>query len=416
MMFRTTILSAASLIAPALAFAGAADWPQWMGPQRDGLSPESGLLQSWPAGGPPLLWKATGLGGGFSTVSVVGDRIFTAGDQQDANYVLALSRADGRVLWTAKLGKAGAPGWGGFAGPRGTPTVDGDLLYGVGQYGQVACLETATGKEVWRKDFSGDFGGERPEWGFSASPLVDGDRVILAPGGKQGALAALNKKTGALLWRSESLADPIHYSSPIVRDIGGVRQYIQLTAAHVAGIAADDGRLLWKHARRGQTAVIPTPLHAEGHVYVASGYGIGCNLFQVTAAGGQFAVTEVYKNKVMVNHHGGVIKVGAHVYGFSDGKGWTCQDFKTGEAVWQEKSKLGKGSLVYADGRFYLRQEDRQGTVVLLEATPKAYREHGRFDPPDRSKKHSWPHPVVVGGKLYLRDQDVLLCYDVKAK
>jgi hypothetical protein len=191
--------------------------------------------------------------------------------------------------------------------------------------------------------------------------------------------------------------------------------YIQVAGDCVVGVAAADGKLLWRAVRNGSTAVIPTPIEHEGFVYVTSGYGNGCNLFEVTATGGKFAVREVYANKVMVNHHGGVVKVGDFIYGYSDSKGWTCQDFKTGVAKWQEKEKLGKGSLVFADGRFYLRTEDKS-TVTLIEASPLGYKEHGRFTPPDLSGKETWPHPVVANGRLYLRDQDVLLCYDVQGK
>lgn len=391
------------------------DWPQWRGPDRDGISKETGLLKQWPAEGPPLVWKATGLGSGYSSVAVVGERIYTTGDRADANYVVALNRADGKVIWSAKLGaKSGAPGWGGFAGPRATPTVDGNLVFAVDQWGEMACFDTAAGKEIWRKNFVTDFGGARPEWGFSESPLVEGDRVLVTPGGSKGAIVALDKKTGALVWQSREFTDAAHYSSLIVVNWGGARQVIQLTADSVAGVAVADGKLLWRAVRKGRTAVIPTPLFDAGLVYVTSGYGVGCNLFKVSAAAGKFSVAKVYENKVLQNHHGGVIKVGDYVYGHSDGRGWICQDFKTGEAKWQEKSKLGKGSIVFADGRFYLRQEDKQGTVALIEASPEGYKELGRFDQPDRSNKNSWPHPVVAGGKLYLRDQDILLCYDVK--
>jgi outer membrane protein assembly factor BamB len=238
----------------------------------------------------------------------------------------------------------------------------------------------------------------------------------VTPGGSQGAVVALNKKTGDVLWQSKEFTDAAHYSSLVPVEIGGVRQYIALTPTSVAGVSAADGKLLWKAARKGQVAVIPTPIYSDGFVYVTSGYGAGCSLFKVSADGGKFSVEQVYSKKVMVNHHGGVVKVGEYIYGYSDGKGWTCQDFKTGDAKWQDKEKLGKGSILYADGRLYLRQEDKKGTVALIEASPEGYREHGRFDQPDRSNKNSWPHPVVAGGKLYLRDQDVLLCYDVKGK
>jgi len=405
----------ALLLVAGLGSLAADDWPQWRGPNRDGISKETGLLKEWPANGPRLVWKAAGLGGGYSTVAVVGERIYTTGDRPDANYLVALNRADGKILWSAKLGgKAGAPGWGGFAGPRATPTVDGDLVFAVDQWGEMACFNAGDGKELWRKNFTTDFGGARPEWGFSESPLVDGDRVMVTPGGPKGAIVALDKKTGAMIWQSREFTDAAHYSSLILVNWGGVRQVIQLTADSVAGVAVADGKLLWRAVRKGRTAVIPTPIFDSGLVYVTSGYGVGCNLFKVTEAGGKFSVEQLYENKVMQNHHGGAIKIGDYVYGHSDGRGWTCQDFKTGEVKWQEKSKLGKGSLVFADGRFYLRQEDKQGTVALIEASPEGYKELGRFDQPDRSSKNSWPHPVVAGGRLYLRDQDILLCYDVK--
>lgn len=394
----------------------AADWPIFRGPNHDDISTETGLLKAWPAGGPPLAWKATGIGEGYTGVSVVKDRVYTAGDNKDSCYVYALNLADGKQVWAAKLGKSGAPGWGGFAGPRATPTIDGDLLFIVDQWGEMVCLDIKDGKEKWRKNFTDDFGGARPEWGFSESPLVDGDNVIVTPGGPKGAIVALKKDTGALVWQSKEFTDPAHYSSLVPVELGGARQYVQLTEKSVVGVAAKDGKVLWVTPRKGATAVIPTPIVKDNLVYVTSGYGIGCNLFKVTPADGKFGVEQVYANKVMVNHHGGVILVKDDVYGYSDSKGWTCQNLKTGEAKWQDKDKLGKGSLVCADGMFILRQEDKKGTIALIEASPEGYKEHGRFDQPDRSSKNSWPHPVVAYGKLFIRDQDVLLCYDLKAK
>jgi outer membrane protein assembly factor BamB len=337
------------------------------------------------------------------------------GDKGENSFVIALNRKDGKAEWATKLGRAGAPGWGGYAGPRSTPTVDGNLVFAVGQWGEVLCLDTS-GKELWRKDLTKDFGAKLPEWGYTESPLVDGNNVILTPGGPQGAIVAMNKKTGKVVWQSKEFKDAAQYSSLIAVQINGVRQYIQLTDASVAGIAPADGKLLWRAPRRGATAVIPTPIYFDNFVYVTSGYGIGCNLFKVTKSSGEFSAEQVYANKVMVDHHGGVIRIGENVYGHSDGKGWTCQALKTGAPVWQEKQKLGKGSIAYADGRFYLRSEEKKGTVALIEASPEGYKEHGRFDQPDRSEKESWAHPVIAGGKLYLRDQDLLLCYDLKAK
>jgi outer membrane protein assembly factor BamB len=417
-MRRCTGLALSALLIQSLCPSLAAtlgDWPQWRGPNRDGLSVETGLLKEWPKEGPPLLWLATGLGVGYSGVSVVGQRVFTMGERGDANYALALNRSDGKILWSAKVGKAGAPGWGGFAGPRATPTFDDGFVFALGQYGEVICVEAEEGKEVWRRHLTADFGGPLPEWGFSESPLVDGDQVVLTPGGPRGTLVALNKKTGDLIWQCREWTDNAHYSSITLADIEGVRQFIQLTDASVAGVAPKDGKLLWKAARKGAIAVIPTPVCADGQVYVTSGYDIGCNLFKV-AKGSEFSASQVYANKVMINHHGGVVKLGDYVYGHSDGKGWTCQTFKSGEAVWQEKAKLGKGSVLYAEGHLYCREEAEKGVVALVQAIPSGFVEKSRFTPPGRSRKKSWPHPVIAGGQLYLRDQDVLACYDVRAK
>jgi outer membrane protein assembly factor BamB len=411
----TLNLAVAPAALAANASAKAGDWPQWRGPDRDDVSKETGLLKDWPKGGPPLAWKATGLGKGYSTVSIVGDRIFTIGDGDNSSQVVCLNRKDGKILWTSPLGKSGAVGWGDYDGTRSTPATDGTLVFAVGQWGEFACYQASDGKEVWRKELIKDFGAPRPEWGFAESPLLDGEKVLMTPGGPQGAIVALNKKTGAVLWRSTEFKDPAHYSSIVKATIAGVPQYIQLTEQSLAAVAPDTGKLLWRTPRRGATAVIPTPIVVDDFVYVTSGYGTGCNLFKLTK-GAAFAVEQVYANKVMANHHGGVIRVGDYIYGHSDGKGWTCQAWKTGNAAWQEKSKLGKGSIAYADGRFYLREEEGKGTVALIEATPAGYKEHGRFDPPDRSEKNSWAHPVIAGGKLYLRDQDVLLCYNVAGR
>jgi outer membrane protein assembly factor BamB len=386
------------------------DWPQWRGPNRDGISADTGLLQEWPNDGPPLAWTATGLGRGYSGVAAANGKIYTAGDGPDSSFVRALD-LQGKPLWSARLGKPGDRG--GYAGPRCTPTVDGALVYMLGQFGDLVCVEAATGKERWRKSLPKEFGGEVGGWGYSESPLVDGQKVICTPGGAKGALLALDKNSGATLWRTKDFTDSAEYASPIVVTTSGVRQYVQLTGRSVVGVAADDGRLLWRADRRGSTAVVPTPIFHDDQVYVTSGYGIGCQLFKISRPGDKFTARQVYANKNMVNHHGGVVRIGEHLYGYSDGKGWVCQDFKTGEIVWRNES-VGKGSIACADGRLYLRSERGKGRITLVEASSKGYKEVGRFDQPQRSKENSWPHPVITGGKLYLRDQDVLLCYEVK--
>ncbi len=390
----------------------AADWPQWRGPARDGISLETGLLAKLPAAGPKLVWKSTGLGSGYSSVAVVGDRIYTAGESPESSFVFALDATSGKQLWATKLGKPGAPGWGGFAGPRATPTFADGSLYTIDQWGELVCFAAADGNELWRKHLEQDLGGKRPEWGFSESPLVDGDHVLVTPGGSKGAIVALDRKTGRSIWQTTGFTDPAHYSSLVLATIGGVKQYIQLTAENVVGVSVK-GEVLWKAPRKGKTAVIPTPVVKDNLVYVTSGYGSGCNLFKINSTGQKFSAEQVYENKMMINHHGGVILLGDHVYGYCDGKGWTCQELNTGEAKWQDKT-LGKGSLVYADGKFFLRQEDKQCPVAMIKASPEAYAELGRFDQPERSGKQGWPHPVIANGKLFLRDQDVLLCFNIK--
>jgi outer membrane protein assembly factor BamB len=296
-----------------------ADWPQWRGPNRDGISTEAGLLKRWPAGGPPLAWKIKGIGAGYSGVSVAGGRIYTMGDSTDTSFIFALNEADGKQVWAAKVGKIG--GGEGYPGPRCTPAIDDGLVFALGQFGDLVCVDAATGEARWRKHLVSDFGGRMmSDWGYSESPLVDGDRLICTPGGPRGTMIALNKKTGAELWRTKDLKDSASYSSIVPVEIGGVRQYIQLTDANVVGVAAEDGKVLWRARRSGRVAVIPTPVYHDNHVYVTSGYGVGCNLFRVTAAGGQFKASQVYANTVMANHHGGVILLGGHTYGFSEGK------------------------------------------------------------------------------------------------
>ena len=393
-----------------------ADWPQFRGPDRNDISQETGLLKAWPAGGPKLAWRTTGLGGGLSGVSVAAGRVYTMGEDAERCYVRALDETTGRLLWSAKVGAIG--GGQQYHGPRCTPSVDGNLLFALGQFGDLVCVEWATGKEVWRVNLEKDLGGKmKSGWGYSESPLVDGDQVICSPGGAKGVLVALQIKTGKIIWRSAEWTDKAAYSSVVAATVCGMRQYVQLTGASVGGVNPADGKLLWKAARPGKTAVISTPVIDGDFVYVTSGYDVGCNLFHVEKTGGKLTGREVYANKEIKNHHGGVVKIGDHVFGFSDGAGWVWQDLKTGKPVLVgEQRKLGKGSLTVADGMLYLRLESGKGTVVLLDSTPTGWNENGRFDQPDRSDKNSWPHPVVANGRLYLRDQDVLLAYDVKRR
>jgi outer membrane protein assembly factor BamB len=398
------------------------DWPQWHGHNRDNISREKGLLKEWPKDGPPLAWKIQGIGAGFSSVSVAGGKIYTAGEEGGQTYVYALNESDGSRAWRSPLGKGGSPG--GFQGTRSTPTVDADRVYMISQNSDVVCYLAGDGTEVWRKNLKSDFGGKMMSgWGNSESVLVDGDKVICTPGGSGGTLLALNKNDGAEVWRSKDLKDSAAYASPIAVEIGGVRQVIVFTDKSLAGIGAADGKLLWRHDRPGETAVIPTPVVKDNHIFVTSGYGVGCDLFKINADGGKFSAEKVYSNKNMVNHHGGVILLEGKVYGYTEGikgqrnsGGWACVDFMTGEQVWRAE-KLGKGTITYADGRLYCREERKgSGNVVLIDASPQGWTERGRFKQPDQSGKELWPHVVIANGKMYLRDQTTLLCYDVKGK
>lgn len=389
------------------------DWPQWRGPDRTDVSKETGLLKSWPAEGPKRVWLYESAGEGYAGPAIAGGKLFTLGTRDETECLLAIDAGTGKELWVAKIGSVFRERRGN--GPRGTPAVDGDRVYAMSGQGMVVCAAVADGKVIWQQSMT-DLGGAVPNWGYTESVLVDGDRVICTPGGGKGALVALDKKTGKPLWQSAEFTDPAHYSSVVAADINGTRHYVQITERNVVGIAPKDGKLLWKSDFPGRTAVIPTPIVKDNQVYVTAGYGAGCKLIKI---GPGNEASDVYKNAVMKNHHGGVILVGDHLYGHSDGPGWVCQNFKTGEEVWSERNALGKGAIAYADGRLYCLDEGN-GTVVLIEAMPSGWKEHGRFKLDPQSKVRAqqgrvWTHPVISNGRLYLRDQELIYCFDVKA-
>ncbi|MFP6763137.1 MAG: PQQ-binding-like beta-propeller repeat protein [Planctomycetaceae bacterium] len=409
------------LMAP---LSNAADWPQWRGPHRDGHSGDTGLLRKWPETGPQSVWQIESIGEGYSSLAVVDGRIYTQGNVDGKGMVFCLSEKDGSVLWSItppaendeyRHGKGN--------GGRGTPTVDGLFVYAIGGGGDLTCLESETGKVVWSRHLVNDFGGSRPGWGYSESVLIDGQNVIVTPGGSQGCVVALNKKTGETVWASVEVADKAHYCSAVAVESHGIRQIVTFTggignkrspgaAPRVIGLQADTGALLWSYAKSAnRTANVSTPLFANDFVFSASAYGTGGGLARITADGDQFTATEVYFERSMQNHHGGMVLVDGSLYGFGSG-GLLCMDFESGSISWRNRS-VRKGSLCFADGHLYCYGEKNQ--VALVEADPDQYIEKGRFDVAQFDYP-TWAHPVVANGKLYLRDMKRLTCYNVSAE
>jgi outer membrane protein assembly factor BamB len=419
----------------------AADWPQWRGPNRDGKSADTGLLKEWPKEGPALAWKIKGLGGGYSGPAIAAGRIFGMSNRGEDEVVWALSETDGKELWAMRIGPAfQQPGWPqGKEGPGCTPTVDGQRLYVEGMGGEIACLQVKDGKIVWQHNLTRDFGGTVPPWSYRESPLVDGDKVIYTPGGPDATLVALDKLTGKTIWKSQvpdssggNSGSPggrggfggrgrsgAAYASPIAIEVDGQRQYVQLAARTLVGGAASDGKFLWRYDRaaNGMGINCSTPLSHDDSVFAASAYGAGGGLVKLSKdANGRIKADEVYSVRKMQNHHGRMIVVDRCLYGANggnEGGSLVCLDFQTGNVLWDGRdSGVPKGSLALADGRLYYRAED--GAMLLIEPDAKQYVERGRFEQPDRSKLPAWTHPVIANGKLYLRDQDVLLCYNIQ--
>jgi outer membrane protein assembly factor BamB len=407
----------------------AGDWPQWQGPARDAVSKETGLLKEWPKEGPALAWKVNSIGDGMGGVAVSKGRIYTTGDSAGSSWLFALNESDGKEIWKAKIGRAAKLGnVYRPSGPRATPAVDGDRIYILGQLGDLVCFSTE-GKEFWRVDYIKDFGGINPVWGFSESPLVDGDKLICTPGAEDATLMALDKNTGKPLWKCKVPEGPTGdrgflgtsgaaYASVQVVECEGIRHYIQFTATTLVGVSPADGRLLWRFDRPSNTHRIncSTPVFRDGVVFAASSYDAGGAAARLAKGEkGNLDVKELYFSGSMKNHHGGFVLVGEYLYGSFDPGILTCVEFKTGKVMWQER-RPGKGAVVCAEGRLYCRNEGKDGSITLVDADPKKYVERGRFNQPERTKEQAWTHPVIANGKMYIRDQALLLCYDIKEK
>lgn len=382
-----------------------ANWPQWRGPNRDGISKETGLLKQWPAQGPPLVWKAAGAGQGYSSFSIANGRLYTMGLRGDREFIVAFDVATGKEVWATPHGGAFRNDRG--DGPRGTPTIDGDRVYALGGNGDLSAIEARSGRLVWTKNVLKEFGGSQIRWGISESPLIVGEKVLVNPGGPGASIVALNKSNGNVIWKSQS--DEAGYSSAIPLQVNGGTQVVFFTGTRAVGLDLKDGRLLWEWARpSNDVANISTPVARGNRVFISSDYGTGGGVVEIKANG---EMQEIYFTKEMRTHHSSAVLVGDHLYGFSSAI-LTAMKFDTGEIAWKDRS-VGKGSLVYADGRLYCFSE--KGVMGLVEATPTGYVEKGRFSI-EAGSLPTWTHPVVAGGRLYLRDQDTIYAYDVRQK
>jgi outer membrane protein assembly factor BamB len=402
----------------------ASDWPQWRGPFRDGTSSERGLLKQWPKEGPKLLWQVNDIGDGYSTPAVVGKRIYLMSNRgMDNEFVQALSTQDGKVIWTTRVGNVGNPNQNPpYPKARSTPTVDGNSIYALGSDGDLVCLETATGKIRWQKSLRKDFDGQPHEWAYAESPLVDGDVVVVTPGGTQATMVALNKKTGAVIWKSAIPGgDPAGYASAIVVEGGGRKQYVQFLSQGLVGIDAKTGQFLWRYKEvvKGPAQAF-TPV-ARGEYVYAGALSIGGGLVRLKPDGNSVAAEQVYFARGLPNGFGGAVRVGDYLYGTDiAGQSFLAVEFTTGKVMWKD-ANIGRASLAFADGLLYVHGFN--GDVALVEATPVAYREKGRFTPPAQPtnrqmkpyREDSFAHPVVANGRLYIRDLGTLWAYDIKA-
>ena len=403
------LISVAAATVLSLVVTQAADWPQWQGAERTRIARETGLLKQWPANGPPLVWQATGLGSGYGSMAVAGDRVFVQGTRGSNSVVVALNRADGKEVWSKALGRSVDQDRG--PGPRGTPSVDGDRLYVLTENGDLACLKT-DGSAVWQRNILREFGGRQLQWLISESPLVDGAHVIVSPGGPGAGMVKLDKMTGKTVWQASELSDPAGYSSAIAADVQGVRTYLTFTAGAGVGVRASDGKVMFRYDRAAnRVANITTPVFFDNKVFFTSAYDTGAGLVSLAAQNGSVSANEVYFTREMKNHHGGVVLFDGYLYGFDDSI-LTCIQFATGKRMWRDRS-VGKGAVILADGDLYILGENN--TVGLAAASPNGYQEKGRFSIADKGLP-SWAHPVLSGARLYIRNQDSLMAYDVKAK
>jgi len=413
---RRAVLSAVSLVLVSCgARAAAEDWPQWRGANRDGKSAETGLLKRWPEGGPSLVWTANTAGVGLGAPSVAEGKIFVMGNGEKQGlrmeWVVCLDDATGEQVWACRTGAIRSQG-GGYPGPRSTPTFADGKVYAMGLAGRLLCCDADSGAPIWYRDMTRHFGGKEPRWGYSESVLVDGDRVVCTPG-MQNTVVALDARTGRTIWAAAA-GDPAAYSSIVKADFGQTPQYVAFTQRGLVGIRASDGEVLWRYdAPSNEQANCTTPVVVGSTVFAASGYGRGGGCAWVRKDDdGEFTAEELYFTNRMQCQHGGFVVVDNYLYGCGDPGVLVCMNYKTG--VIAKAVRTGRFSIAYADGMLYLRNEN--GRVDLYVASPKSLTRRGTFEQPHRSESKAWPHPVIANGRLYLRDQYVVLCYDIAAE
>jgi outer membrane protein assembly factor BamB len=397
----------------------AGDWPQWRGPNRDAVSTEKGLLQDWKET-PRLAWRASGLGAGYSSVVVSNGLVFTIGKHGQDVFAFALEADTGKVRWSRKIGTTSR-------NTMSTPTVDEDRIYAVDPDGDLVCLKSDSGETLWQLSYPTDFGGTLQSGrGYGESPLVDGERLICTPGGPEAMIVALDKRTGKTEWKAaiptlgEAGADGAGFSSIVISEAAGVRQYVQLVGRGLIGVDANSGKFLWGFNQIANLrANIPTPIVYKDLVFAANGYHAGSACLKLTADGkGGVSAEEVYSlsGSRFQNHHGGIIRVGEHIFGGHGSNNGlpTCVELETGKVVWKRRGPgTGSAAVVYADGHVYFRYQN--GLVALIEANNKAYRLKGTFQIPSAGGD-SWSHPVVASGRLFLREKDHLFVYDIRSQ
>jgi hypothetical protein len=394
---------------------GGGAWPCFLGPNRDNQSQETGLLKEWPDGGPPPAWSTptAGLGQGYSNVSVANGTVFTMGTPGNQESVLAIDLVKGTPKWSVQTGAETFRDDQGN-GPRSTPTIDGTYAYALGARGDLVCVDTEKQAVRWHKNLMQDFGSPGVKWGFAESVLIDGSRLICTPGAPGAMMVALNKLDGSPLWKCAAPVGnpPPGYASPLIADVAGTRQYITYTGAGVVGVRASDGVVLWGNNSTANTpANCTTPLVIRDYVFVSSAYNGGGALIQLASGeNGGVQATPIYHTRLMNSHFGGPVCVDGFVYGAS-GDVLTCLNLLRNEVAWQNRS-VGKCTLTYAEGNLYVRGEN--GPVALVEATPEGYHEKGRFTPPTSGNGRAWAYPVVAAGRLFLRDEDGLVCYSLR--